>query len=355
MANRESLFGERSVFNSPRAAAPVPMAAAAANVAAAAGNAPGAGNAPVASNALFLTGLRDNIQQYDEETNVSKHIFFGEMTPELLESVRSAPPNMKSKEGATGTVSRWPHINGEERFYVKRIVGGPFGINQRSQDRVLTKYRAEIEKINNEININIAVSRLIPEYVSVCKGAYLSYTIANETIGYEAYILFQYLPGLSLGRYLFQYRTADPLPHRDQILSNISKCLAELHAVGYVHRDIKPDNIFLVSDNANALPPAQINITKCILIDFGESLPIGTILNIPYSNVKGDDRYNPFLHDESIPEFPWPPPEGAQPRENIRAYEFMRNTETGAFGFRRGGGRKTNRKQKRRSRTRKNI
>jgi serine/threonine protein kinase len=349
MADSPSVFGE-SVFNSPR---PLPALQAPREAPAEApAEAPFVGNA-AATNAQFLTTLRQHIDAYDVETNVSNHIFFGTMTPELLDCVKSTPPN-RAREGGTGIVSKCSLVEGQE-FYVKKILGGPFGISGRGVQRTLDKYKNEIEKINNEININIAVSQKIPTYVSICEGAYLSYTIADERISYEAYILFQYLPGLDLGRYLFRYRTADPIPNKDKILTNVSRCLAELHAVGYVHRDIKPENIFLVSDNPDAMPPEQINVSRCILIDFGESLPIGAVLNIPYNNIKGDDRYNPFLHDESIPEFPWPPKSGAQPRENTRAFEFMRNTETGAFGFRRGGGgrKKTNKKQKRRSRTRK--
>jgi eukaryotic-like serine/threonine-protein kinase len=59
----------------------------------------------------------------------------------------------------------------------------------------------------------------------------------------DPYIVMEYLEGKDLG-YMLQ---AGPLPVRDvcELIRQVARALTKAHAAGVVHRDLKPDNIFL--------------------------------------------------------------------------------------------------------------
>ena len=73
----------------------------------------------------------------------------------------------------------------------------------------------------------------------------------------------------------------------DSIITSLRTCIVSLHQAGYVHRDVKPDNIFLVSSSVKGF-----TFVKCILIDLGETLPIGTPIN--RNKVRGAPLYSPM-------------------------------------------------------------
>jgi serine/threonine-protein kinase len=79
------------------------------------------------------------------------------------------------------------------------------------------------------------------------------------------YIVMEYLQGESLSDAIVK---RGPLPPREvaQIIAEASSALARAHAAGVVHRDLKPDNIFLASnvENPNASLPYTVK-----LVDFG--------------------------------------------------------------------------------------
>ncbi len=78
------------------------------------------------------------------------------------------------------------------------------------------------------------------------------------------------LAGGSLERLI--YKSGGPtisLVEKIRLLKGIARGLAELHAVGIVHGDIKPDNILLSGDN-----PPQVR-----LADFGLSLVRTSVLD----------------------------------------------------------------------------
>lgn len=65
---------------------------------------------------------------------------------------------------------------------------------------------------------------------------------ANNT----AYMIMQYLDGLTLKEYL-KKQTGERIPYQTAVmaLTPIMDALREVHAAGFVHRDISPDNIFI--------------------------------------------------------------------------------------------------------------
>jgi len=61
----------------------------------------------------------------------------------------------------------------------------------------------------------------------------------------EAYIAYELLHGETLGALLERQRFL-PLETVREIVTQVSRALSRVHALGVVHRDVKPDNIFLV-------------------------------------------------------------------------------------------------------------
>ncbi len=79
------------------------------------------------------------------------------------------------------------------------------------------------------------------------------------------YMVMELLRGRALGEHL---EASGPLaiPDAARIVSELLRGLAAVHDAGLVHRDLKPDNIFLVDDEDGAYPK---------LVDFGLSRRVG--------------------------------------------------------------------------------
>ena len=78
----------------------------------------------------------------------------------------------------------------------------------------------------------------------------------------SAYIVMEYLEGESLSHRMRRIRPL-PVPSALLLCSQISSVLAATHASGILHRDLKPDNVFLVRDPD--LPDGE----RAKLLDFG--------------------------------------------------------------------------------------
>lgn len=71
------------------------------------------------------------------------------------------------------------------------------------------------------------------------------------------YIVMEFLEGISLNSYLLKQTQKLPLDEIMNITMSVCSALKELHAIGIIHRDVSPDNIFMCSNG------------KIKLIDFG--------------------------------------------------------------------------------------
>jgi serine/threonine protein kinase len=80
------------------------------------------------------------------------------------------------------------------------------------------------------------------------------------------YMVMEFLHGRSLGSYLEEKHQL-PFDEAASIVAGTLRGLAAVHAAGLVHRDIKPDNIFLVDDPEEGTYPK--------LVDFGLSRRAG--------------------------------------------------------------------------------
>ncbi|MFO0680483.1 MAG: serine/threonine-protein kinase [Sandaracinus sp.] len=80
------------------------------------------------------------------------------------------------------------------------------------------------------------------------------------------YMVMEFLEGRSLGAYL-EEKGRLPFDEAARIIAGTLRGLAAVHAAGLVHRDIKPDNVFLVDDAEEGFYPK--------LVDFGLSRRAG--------------------------------------------------------------------------------
>jgi uncharacterized protein YecT (DUF1311 family) len=95
-------------------------------------------------------------------------------------------------------------------------------------------------------------------------------TLAIEEVGGEAVaIVSAYVPGQTLRAYL--RAAGGPLPFDDaaSVLRDLAAALAYAHARRIVHRDVKPENVFLERDAARGAGPG-----RALLADFGIARPL---------------------------------------------------------------------------------
>ena len=80
------------------------------------------------------------------------------------------------------------------------------------------------------------------------------------------YLVCEYLEGLDLGEYLKRCKTL-PLPTVVHIVRQLCEGLGAAHRCGVIHRDLKPQNVFLVGDFSDGVP--EFPFAK--IFDFGLS------------------------------------------------------------------------------------
>jgi serine/threonine protein kinase len=106
------------------------------------------------------------------------------------------------------------------------------------------------------------------------------------TVSAGPYLVMEHLEGQSLGRRI--RRSGRVLPERAvQVLLPVADALSAVHAMGIVHRDVKPDNVFLSRDNHGRIQPKVIDFGLAKLV----RLPQGAILT--GSGVLGTPEYMP--------------------------------------------------------------
>lgn len=108
----------------------------------------------------------------------------------------------------------------------------------------------------------------------------LDYGVANGS----PYIAMELLRGKSLARHLSQVGRLTPI-ETTIILSQVGKAVAWAHSMGVVHRDLKPDNIFLAED-------AGETVVK--LLDFGIAKTLDVRLVEPPTTITGAMMGTPF-------------------------------------------------------------
>ena len=201
---------------------------------------------------------------------------------EIIEDSFAFCPNCGYKEGnpPKDAYFLYPGVVLQGRYIIGEAIGfGGFGITYKAFDSVLGSviaikefYPSGIVSRNpgeNEVIIYAKKreqefvffrERFIEEARNLAKfnsennivNVY-EFFEANNT----AYIAMEYLEGEGLNKYLHSHNDIVDVEYAVKIGQAIAEALSKLHAVGIIHRDISPDNIYLCNDG---------NIK---LIDFG--------------------------------------------------------------------------------------
>lgn len=167
------------------------------------------------------------------------------------------------------------------RYRIGRVLGfGGFGVTYIAWDEVLLRKVAVKEYLPGEFSTRIPGQTTITTYegerseqfssglgkfleeakmlakLESANGVVRIYNSFQENN--TAYIIMEYLEGRTLREYLEQNEKLS-VEEAKEILHPIVTALKEVHAMGIMHRDIAPDNIFLTNDG------------KVKLLDFGAS------------------------------------------------------------------------------------
>lgn len=156
-------------------------------------------------------------------------------------------------------------INGRYRFH-KLIGEGGMG----------TVFSAQDEKLERDVALKIIKAsylsdpamrfRLAREAKVIARIQHPGVTALFDTGELEdgsAFLVMELLAGRGLARVLLEFGAGTP-PQVARLLRQTSAALAAAHKAGIIHRDIKPDNIFLV---------AASDSFQAKLLDFGIALP----------------------------------------------------------------------------------
>ena len=157
---------------------------------------------------------------------------------------------LASGGGTTGTpeVARTQGTVG--RFHIDSTLGqGAMGVVYRARDVDLDRFVAvKISRSQSRLDV-AGEDRLRREAQALARLVH-SNVIAIHEIGEHdgrAYVAMEYVDGLTLDAWV---ATTPPLPELLRVLVGAARGLAAAHAVGLVHRDVKPANIFVADGTA---------------------------------------------------------------------------------------------------------
>jgi len=150
---------------------------------------------------------------------------------------------------------------------MKGSFGTVYQVEVAGEPYFVKHVKGKISSFEREIQAAINLTKRIPDFVSNLKGA--KYTKIDGTTC-TGYLIFESLPGMNLEQFIIKYK---PSPYNKAtynfLYEKIKAAQRALNAQGYVHQDIKPANIFVVTEETSDKP------VGCKLIDFGLTKRIG--------------------------------------------------------------------------------
>jgi serine/threonine protein kinase len=164
-------------------------------------------------------------------------------------------------EGTMGAVYEATHARLAGRYAIKVLLAKP------------TVGSEAIALFSREARINSLLQH--PNIVQVIDH--------NTTADGTEYLVMEYLAGMSLAQRLLP-KAALPLDTVVAIVDQIAAGLAAAHAHGVVHRDLKPDNVFLVpvqGRQAESVKILDFGISKVKGSSWGRQAPEGTVMGTP--------------------------------------------------------------------------
>lgn len=166
---------------------------------------------------------------------------------------------------------------------------------------------ATVERVRREAEALMRLSVGHPSIVA-CSGVY-----EDQALGVLA-VLMEKVQGVELQAILRDPRCDGQA--RQQILTHVARALAHLHESGFVHRDIKPQNILVTGRFFDT--PSEGQTVK--LVDFGIAVPtgnpkplteVGTVIGTPA--YMAPERIDPMFWKEAT----------GQPTEDIFAFGIV--------------------------------
>lgn len=169
-----------------------------------------------------------------------------------------------------------------------------------------------------EIDIAFRLADTLPDVVSKIVGA--KYTDRKQLI---AYLIFEGLPGMDFHKFSQSKQPLEP------IFACIEAKVTALHKAGYVHQDIKPSNIFIVTNPDGTFKDCRLIDLDTVQFEDDLYEDAGTNGYLPeiYSEER-KKRYNNRNHTILI-----------SPKQNLHAIHVMKKEL-------RGGSRKAKRNRK---------
>lgn len=143
----------------------------------------------------------------------------------------------------------------ERKVAIKEYLPSEFSTRIPGQTEVTTYAGERTEQFNSGLTKFLDEAKTLAKLQSA-NGVVQIYNSFQENN--TAYIVMEYLEGKTLKTYLEETEKI-PVEEAKKILHPIITALKEVHALGIIHRDIAPDNIFLTNDG------------RVKLLDFGAS------------------------------------------------------------------------------------
>src|SRR3954470_23747082 len=150
-----------------------------------------------------------------------------------------------------------------DKYALEELLGeGGMGAVFRARNTVLDMPVA-LKLIRTDLDRELLRGRLLQEARAAAKLAHPAivrvFDVGTTALG-DPFIVMELLHGLSLAKLLENEGRLSSV-RVVQLLLPIADALAVAHARGLVHRDVKPDNVFIANDDEGQLQPK--------LVDFG--------------------------------------------------------------------------------------
>jgi len=200
------------------------------------------------------------------------HLEAGHRVAHSCTSGEMSEPRPHSSSASSASPPIIGSVLGSYRI-LSEIATGGMGTVFRAE-HVLLHRPAAVKLLRADLTTDAdLVQRFINEAkaVTACKhpGIVEVYDFGYTNEG-DAFIVMEFLEGETLGHRLLRTRLTEP--EAAAIAHGIASALKAAHKVGVIHRDLKPDNVFLVPD-----PDGGLDRTK--VLDFGIAKLADTLPN----------------------------------------------------------------------------
>jgi eukaryotic-like serine/threonine-protein kinase len=173
-----------------------------------------------------------------------------------------------------------------ERYLVDRLLGvGSMGIVYRIKHTVLDNKFAALKIIRQDLaQDEESVGRFVTE-AKAASAIGSSHIVEVQDFGKlpdgATYIVMEYLEGVTLGEAMSR-EGGLPIEEAVNVGVQVAEALAAAHAVGVVHRDLKPDNVFLLdSPDGYFVKILDFGIAK--VMHSGQKLTaVGSVMGTPH-------------------------------------------------------------------------